>query len=380
MSTPEVKEIRVITNGLAGASYFPPNKVDNETFAKQLNELRSKDDQKKLITAQGIFERTGIEIRHLIDPLDQIPSPSIVVEKREAVIMEMAQRVAKEALARKGWSPKDVEAVIFSTSVPFGRSPSKLLKSQMNLGPWIKNFDGDVIAECASLVWAFEYILGQKEQYQGKNILYVTSEWISCLGAPDDLDRTLLSDGTSAIAFCYGKDLEIISTRTKEFEEFAHLIRGPIQKELTEQEAIIKFVGIPPSDDPDGYETMDGRGVFVWSLSPETLPPLICDVKDALGEEKPKIIIPHQANGRITQEIKKRRLPELDLTDVHLYDNIARFGNCGSVTIPNALLEVMEEGWIEDGQKKFLQKNDIVMLIGFGAGMSAGVSAIRILK
>jgi len=377
----EKKERVKETAGLVGASYFPPNKVDNETFANHLNELRAKEDYKKPITAQGIFERTGIQTRHLVDPIDKIPSPSEVENRREEVIIDMAKRAADEALRQKNWSKAEVDAVIFSTSIPYQqKSPSKKLKSEVGFGPWIKGVDGDVIAECASLVWAFEYILEKKSEYQGKNILYVASEWITCLGAPCDLDRTLLSDGASALAFCYGEDLEIISTSTKGFPDFAHLIRGPIQKELTDEEALIKFVGIPPSNDPDGYETMDGRAVFVWALSPETFPPLIGKVKETLGKEKSKIIIPHQANGRITQAMEKHLLPPLGLSGVHLYDNIAQFGNCGSVTMPNALLEVTENGWIEDGQKRILQKNDVVMLVGFGAGMVAGVQALRILK
>ena len=378
MATREI-EVREKINphdGIKAACHFPENHIDNETFAAQFEQLGAKTSNGNPITTEGIFKATGIKLRHFVHPLNKIPT----VENSNAIRIEqlsdMAEKAARDVLSQNMWD--QVDFLISSTSTPYNRkSLSKALKNRLSW--WQIDNCGDVIAECASFVFALEYLKENEEAFNGKRVLYTAAEYISPYGNPTDLDRTLLCDGAAALAFVPGEDLEILSVKTKIFPELSGLIKGPIQRELCDEEVLLKFVGINPSDDVEGYETMDGRAVFLWAVNEKTLPPLINLVAEEVGEV-PRLMIPHQANGRITEALKKYVLPKVGMKDVFVYDNIEKIGNCGSVTIPNAFGEVINRGWEENGQTQRLQRGDVVLLVGFGAGMSAAVAGVRILK
>lgn len=371
MATPEVEEVTKKIEGVVGASYFPPNIISNSEFATFLNQFRKPDEQ---ITAEGIFETTGIKFRHLLDPIDQIPTPKEAEQKRETVIIEMARRVAKKAIEQRDWRVEDIDCLIFTTSIPYGKSPARRLKEGLGLRAFNPLVDGDILAECASFNWALDQILKNQERYLNKKILFVASEYFTPLLQPFDLDRTLFSDGACALTFVVGVDFEILSSATCDFPEFRSLVRAPIQKELMDQSTTIKFIETDPVDNPAGFGELDGKGIFRWALDENTLPPLIYQAISAakLTPEDIKIVVPHQANGRIIEAIKKSILPKIGFGDVVVFNHIKNFGNSASVTIPNALLEVTQDGLAKSGDK--------ILILGFGAGMSAGATVIRILN
>jgi len=78
-----------------------------------------------------------------------------------------------------------------------------------------------------------------------------------------------------------------------------------------------------------------------------------------------KWIIPHQANSRILQQMAKR----LDIPFDKVYLTIERYGNISSATIPIALDEAVRNGSI--------QKGDLIILNGFGGGLTWASSLIR---
>jgi len=78
-----------------------------------------------------------------------------------------------------------------------------------------------------------------------------------------------------------------------------------------------------------------------------------------------KVLIPHQANLRISEMVQK----QLGLRDDQVYNNIQRYGNTTAATIPIALHECFEEGKIRRG--------DLVMFAAFGSGFTWGSAAVR---
>ena len=84
-----------------------------------------------------------------------------------------------------------------------------------------------------------------------------------------------------------------------------------------------------------------------------------------LGPEKIDMLIPHQANLRISQFIQKK----FGLSEDKVFNNIQKYGNTTAGSIPIALTEAWEDGKIKQG--------DIVVLAAFGSGFTWGSSIIR---
>ena len=87
--------------------------------------------------------------------------------------------------------------------------------------------------------------------------------------------------------------------------------------------------------------------------------------KNNLEKEAIDLLIPHQANLRISQFIQKR----FDLNDDQVFNNIQKYGNTTAASIPIALTEAWEEGKIKEG--------DVVVLAAFGSGFTWGSVIIK---
>jgi 3-oxoacyl-[acyl-carrier-protein] synthase-3 len=87
--------------------------------------------------------------------------------------------------------------------------------------------------------------------------------------------------------------------------------------------------------------------------------------KNGLQTSDIKVLIPHQANLRISQFVQKR----LRLNDDQVYNNIQKFGNTTAASIPIALCEVWEQGKIKEG--------DLVCLAAFGSGFTWASALLR---
>jgi 3-oxoacyl-[acyl-carrier-protein] synthase-3 len=77
------------------------------------------------------------------------------------------------------------------------------------------------------------------------------------------------------------------------------------------------------------------------------------------------MLIPHQANLRISQFIQKK----FDLTDDQVFNNIQKYGNTTAASVPIALTEAWEQGKIKSG--------DLVVLAAFGSGFTWASAVIR---
>ena len=84
-----------------------------------------------------------------------------------------------------------------------------------------------------------------------------------------------------------------------------------------------------------------------------------------LKAEDINLLIPHQANLRISQFVQKK----FNLRDDQVYNNIMRYGNTTAASIPIALTEAWEEGKVKDG--------DLIVLAAFGAGFAWGSNVIK---
>jgi len=110
---------------------------------------------------------------------------------------------------------------------------------------------------------------------------------------------------------------------------------------------------------------MNGREVFKFAV--RILPEYIRKVLENTGYtlEDIKYIVPHQANTRIVEAAAKK----LDLDPTKFYVNIQYYGNTSGASIPLALDEMSRQG--------LLQKGDLFIIVGFGAGLTYGAQLIR---
>ncbi|MFI5129237.1 MAG: 3-oxoacyl-ACP synthase III family protein, partial [Chitinophagales bacterium] len=113
------------------------------------------------------------------------------------------------------------------------------------------------------------------------------------------------------------------------------------------------------------FPNMDGPAVFKKAV--EKFPEVILEALDANGLQTSnlKLLIPHQANLRISQFVQKK----LRLRDDQVHNNIQKYGNTTAASVPIALCEAWEEGKVKEG--------DLICLAAFGSGFTWGSALLR---
>jgi 3-oxoacyl-[acyl-carrier-protein] synthase-3 len=109
----------------------------------------------------------------------------------------------------------------------------------------------------------------------------------------------------------------------------------------------------------------DGKKVYLFAVAKIIELIDILKKKTGIGKHDPFYVVPHQANQRMFEAVSDRSGLPID----HIISNIERYGNTSSASVGTAL----EEAWRENR----FTKGDTIFLIGFGAGLSWGVAAIR---
>ena len=198
-----------------------------------------------------------------------------------------------------------------------------------------------------------------------KNILLVGAEVQSTAMELNDNGRNvsvIFGDGAGAVIISgTEEDKGILSTHMHS--------EGKYLKELW-MEAPASNAGMPrisPEDLEAGkqYLKMNGREVFRHAVTrfPEVINE--CLKKNNLTTSDISLLIPHQANLRITQMVQKK----MGLKDDQIYSNIHKYGNTTAGTIPIALAEVVNKGKVSRG--------DIIILASFGSGFTWASAAIK---
>jgi 3-oxoacyl-[acyl-carrier-protein] synthase-3 len=118
-------------------------------------------------------------------------------------------------------------------------------------------------------------------------------------------------------------------------------------------------------DEAQNYPYMDGQSVFKKAVV--KFPEVIMEAlnKNGLTQADIHLLIPHQANLRISQFVQQK----LQLADSQVYNNIQHYGNTTAASVPIALCEAWEKGMIEKG--------NLVCLAAFGSGFTWGSALIR---
>lgn len=332
------------TSRISGLGYYvPENIVTNDDLSK----LMDTNDA-------WIQERTGIKERRHIKPGDG---------NTTSVMGTKASRIAIE---RAGIQPDEIELIIFATLSPDMYFPGGGVQVQDQLGigtvPAL-----DVRNQCSGFVYA----LSTADQYiktgMYKHVLVVGSENHS-----GGLDMTTRGRGVSVI-FGDGAGAAVVSRNetgaggilsTHLYSEGKHKDELALQGPSTGY-WVPQILEEDPQEDIPYFPYMNGQ--FVFKNAVVRFSEVIKEglMANELGVDDISMLIPHQANLRISQFIQKK----FGLSDDKVFNNIQKYGNTTAASIPIALTEAWEAGKIQSG--------DLVVLAAFGSGFTWGSCIIR---
>ena len=322
--------------------YVPDNIITNEDLSKIIDT----DDN-------WIQERTGIkERRHVV--------------RGEDTTTSMGVKAANIAIERSGVAADEIDFIIFATISPDYYFPGPGVSLQKELG--LKTIGAlDIRNQCSGFIYALSVADQFIKTGMYKTILVVASE-LQSLG----LDMTtrgravsvIFGDGAgAAILTRSDDDSGILSTHLHSEGEYAKelalLAPGMGGRWVTD----ILYENDP--NDVSYFPYMNGQLVFKNAVA--RFSEVIAEGLEAnnLRVEDIDLLIPHQANLRISQFIQKK----FDLSDDQVFNNIQKYGNTTAASIPIALTEAWELGKIK--------KEDTVVLAAFGSGFTWGSAIIK---
>ena len=307
-----------------------------------------------MLKHEWIQERTGIRERRW------------VLENSDESTSSMGTEAAKKAIDNAGISPDQIDFIIFATLSPDYFFPGSGVLIQRNLG--LKEVGAlDIRNQCSGFIYALSIADQYIKSGMYKNILIVGSELHS--GGLEKSTRgrnvsVIFGDGAGAVILQASDDLEkgIMSTHLHSEGKYAEelAVISPATKKW-----IDKLVEDPDEDGSSYAPYMNGNFVFknavvrFMEVINEAL------ITNNLTKEDIDLLIPHQANLRISQFVQK----QLALPNEKVYNNIMKYGNTTAASIPIALAEAIEKGMLNDG--------DILCLAAFGSGFTWGSALIR---
>lgn len=336
--------------------YVPQNVVTNEDLTKYMN-----------TSDAWIQERTGIKERRFAD-------------RKGETTTTMGIAAAEVALERAGVTAADIDFIIFATLSPDYYFPGCGVLVQREMG--MREIGAlDIRNQCSGFIYALSVadqfirsgmyrnilVIGSEKHSfaldmstRGRNISVIFGDGAGAvvLSATDDENRGILSTHLHSD----GNDAELLAmynpgTHANHWKEGL--------ADYNEAEVADMFLSEAMIENAQLFPYMDGQAVFKRAVVkfPEV-------INEALSQNKLtaadlKLLIPHQANLRISQFVQQK----MGLKEEQVYNNIQRYGNTTAASVPLALCEAWEEGRIAPG--------DLVCLAAFGSGFTWGSALLR---
>jgi len=342
---------------IAGIGYYVPKNIYTNSDLSRFMETSD----------EWIRERTGIEERRFAD-------------RNEETTTTMGIEAAKIAMERAGVTVKDIDFIIFATLSPDYYFPGCGVLLQREMG---MNEIGalDIRNQCSGFVYALSVADQFIKTGMYKNILVVGSEKHSFAMDFETRSRNvsvIFGDGAGAVVLqptdqkgkgilsthlhSDGADAEILAMHYPGAHANKWLKDKPA---FPDQELGGLFMTEEIMKSGAALPYMDGPAVFKKAVVkfPEVIKEALA--KNNLTEKDLDMLVPHQANLRISQYVQQL----LGLRDDQVFNNIQKYGNTTAASVPIALCEAWEAGKIKDG--------DLVCLAAFGSGFTWASALIR---
>ena len=369
-------------------TYAPSGTITNEFFAyisTRLGDPRSADDLERV---------TGLSTRHvrastmeLCRRMAGADAPGLIdgPDAQDETLVDMAVIAARRALASAGRDASEIDTVIGASSSDNDAFPTVAGQVQMRLGL------GPIRATmlkgaCACQTEAFQTCAEILAASSAKLVLMVTAEGLlpNIMNVLDWKTSSLFGEGASAYLLELGDEDTYVINGSDANQGPSLYYQTPLRKDVIEMaEVDLKMRQLYESGKGAelnkilsmyhvGYTKMNGKDVF------REAPRAMAESVDALcrhaglAHDDLSHIVPHQANSRIT-----RRMGELLINDYgwprstmdKLVDNFRYYGNLSNASIATALVELLRQGRLRDGQW--------MALPAVGGGMNYGCWLLR---
>jgi 3-oxoacyl-[acyl-carrier-protein] synthase-3 len=337
--------------------YVPENVVTNNDLLKYME-----------TSDEWIQERTGIKERRY-------------AHRTEETTTTMGVEAARIAIERAGLTPSDIDFIVFATLSPDYYFPGcgVLVQRAMKM----KEIGAlDVRNQCSGFIYALSVADQFIKTGMYKNILVIGAEKHSFgldFSTRGRNVSVIFGDGAGAVVLqpTNNEEQGILSTHLhsdgSEAEILAMYSPGTHANHWTKEkladfdEAEIgqMFFSHEMIDNGQVFPTMDGPAVFKKAVV--KFPEVIMESLQTNGYKTSdiKMLIPHQANLRISQFVQQK----LGLKDDQVYNNIQKYGNTTAASVPIALCEAWQDGKIKEG--------DLVCLAAFGSGFTWASALIK---
>ena len=326
-------------SAIIGTGYFVPERVvTNEELTQYMD-----------TSDEWIRERSGISERRWVEP-----GTSGVT---------LASNAARMAIADAGIDKDDIDYIIFATINPDYCFPGNGVGVERELD---LNHVGalDVRNQCTGFVYSMAVADGLIKAGIVETVLVIGAEIQSTGLDLSDRGRdlaVLFGDGAgAAIVQATDEDRGMISHSMHSQGEFLRELWGEIPTALVKDRLNDEMLA-----DGRHYPQMNGRTVFKHATR------RFCEAinevleKGGITLDDVALVIPHQANQRITDMVAHR----LKLPPERVVSNIYKYGNTTAASIPIALAEAVREGRLAPG--------DLLVLVAFGSGFTWGANLIR---
>ena len=315
--------------------YFPESILGNEKLALDFPQT----------DAEQIFKSTGIKNRFISAPGE--------------ISSDMAVKAAERLFNSNQVKKEEIDFLIFCSETPDYIAPASSCIIQDRLGLSRQIGCIDLPYGCSGYIYGLGMANGLLASGMAKKILFLTADVESKVIPENDLElRSIFSDLATAN----------ILTKGNYKQHFVFGTDGSGHKNL-----FVDFSGFRNAKDqlpkqrdvlPRGQLKMDGTEVFLFAA--KELPKLVNKILDkyTCSMDAVDLFVFHQASYHLLEIIRKK----IKIPKEKFFCNIENVGNSVSSTIPVALAEAEEKGFLKRGMK--------VMLVGFGIGYSWGGTII----
>lgn len=314
-----------------GTGYcVPKSKVSNTDLSQYID-----------TTDEWISSRTGIKNRYI---------------STGETATSLAISAAEQALLRAGVEANQIDLIVVATISPEYFMPSTACLVQKAIGATGATCF-DLVAACSGFLYALKVASQGIKCGDYKKALVIGSEVLSkTLNWEDRGTCVLFGDGAGAAVLSESDSPGIISYYTESNGDGANLLSlkaKPNNNILYSEEA----------DSP--YMLMEGREVYAFAtrIIPKCIEKVLKDTDYNIDDIAWFVL--HQANERIVDSVAKK----MNLPESKFYKNMHTYGNTSAASIPIALSELDHNGQ--------LQKGDLIILVGFGGGLTWGSTLIK---
>ena len=322
---------------------IPERRVTNDDLAKTVD-----------TSDEWIRSHTGIGSRHIAGD--------------DVATSDLAAAAARDAVVRAGMTLDMLDCIVVATATPdYIGFPSTACVVQHKLGlSRIPAFD--ITAGCTGFIYALEVALAFMKDSHMRHVLVIGAEKLSSIVNWEDRNTCVLfGDGAGCAVLSSVPSERTSADRSDRRYQEPKFIDSLLYSDGSGYEALMVPKGGTKAPlhagvvtTADTSLTMEGRKVYNFAV--KAVSDVIMELLDRNGLTIDDVdwIVPHQANNRIIQAASKR----LKIPMERFYMNIESYANTSAASIPIAMTEMQDQGILRPG--------DIVLTVGFGAGLTYG--------